>query len=193
MHLSKGRGILVGFLLAFIVAGCGPSPQQPVAEKPKPPAVIEPKPQVRAEAPAPQPYTLGQALNFNDVQVEPYLRKGWSGRESWGRWTDGPVAELRLPMDKFSTDGNYTLTLTCGLFQPDKQTVIVSLNGVPIGKIGPNPSKRDVRLPFDGKLLRQQNLIVFHIEKPVSPKELGHSDDPRKLGLGALTLAINGD
>lgn len=192
MRLRRREGlILAGCLLSFILVGCGSPQQEPPAAKAKPIAATAAKPPAPTEAP--KPYALGQTLNFNDAQVEPYLREGWSGRESWGRWTDGPVAELRLPMDKFSTDGNYALTLTCGLFQPDKQTVIASLNGIPIGKIGPSPGLKgsEVRLPFQGKLLKQDNLIRFDIQKPITPREAGMTEGDRKLGLSVINVKID--
>lgn len=174
--------ILAGCLLVLIVAGCGSSQREPTAAISKPPTTE-----------AVTPYVMGQTLNFNEAQVDTYLGRGWSGRESWGRWTDGPTAGVKLPLKALSREGHYALSLQCILFQLDKQRVIVSLNGTQIGEIGPGfRGPAEVRIPFQGKLLWQQNnLIRFEIKDPLSPKELGQSPDPRKIGLGAISLRID--
>jgi hypothetical protein len=176
--------ILAGRLLALIGAGCGSSQQEHTAATTKPPTTG-----------TLTPYVMGQTLNFNEAQVDTYLGKGWGVQESWGRWTDGHFAGMKLPLEGFSKESHYTLTLECTLFQPDKQRVIVSLNGVQIGEIGPGfRGPAEVRIPFQGELLwEQNNLIHFEIEDPVSPKELGESPDPRRIGLGAFSLRIDRD
>jgi len=142
-------------------------------------------------------YLPGRRLDFNQGSAGVYLRSGWSGQESWGTWTDGPSAELHLPLGQAPADGDCELVLKCQLIAPGRQEVRVLLNGNHIGVIGPYPEAagrhlvtREMRFPFEGKLLRQHNVIVFVIERPVSPQELGLSKDPRKLGLGLVSLKI---
>ncbi len=143
-------------------------------------------------------YVLGQKLDFNQDHVLRYLGKGWSHKESWGIWTDGSSAELRLVLDEPPTDGEFELFLKIQLFPPRKQKIRVSLNGTQIGEISTDLNEvrlgtetKEVCFSLDGTLLRKENLVVFEIEKPTSPQELGNSRDPRKLGLGMLSFQIN--
>jgi hypothetical protein len=175
--------IVLGCIIALIAAACGSPQQEPSTGKAKPTAGSE----------SPWPYVLGQKLNFNQEQVNAYLGEGWSAKEPWGRWTEGPMAELKLGLDRFTADGKYSLDLKCNLYPPNRQRVGVFLNGSEIGQIGPELKSQEVKIQFDGRLLHRDNLVVFKIEKPMSPKEVGESEDPRKLGLGVVTIQIKGD
>ena len=86
-----------------------------------------------------EPHVLGRRLDFNQPPVGQYLGPGWSGQESWGTWTEGPHAEIRLPLDQDSAIGHYELYLKFRLIEPGKQSVRVLLNGYQIGAFGPYP------------------------------------------------------
>lgn len=50
----------------------------------------------RFAAPAP-PYLPGEPIRLSHEDATPYLVSGFSFREDWGRWTDGPCAVLSIP------------------------------------------------------------------------------------------------
>lgn len=134
------------------------------------------------------PYVLGQTLKFNEEQVQAYLGRGWSHKEKWGRWSEGPVAEIRFSMSPDAPDATHTLLVNGKIFMPAKQKVYVVLNGSELGELGPLFKEGTAKLEFPGKLLKKENLLTFEIEKPLSPKEEGQGQDARKLGLAIASL-----
>lgn len=137
-------------------------------------------------------YSFGEVLNFNTDLVNQWLCGGWSGREDWGRWTDGDWAGLKFGLGPFSTHDEYCMRIDGNIFLPSKQAVRVHVNGTEIGEIGGGPTDQEpftLRLP--GSLLRARNLMQFQVISPVSPKNIGMSLDSRKLGLGVRRIVIN--
>ena len=111
---------------------------------------------------------------------------GISGHESWGRWTDGAHVVLQF---KKTLPSTFQLKLqTTGAFGPNA--------GMPIlVKVGSIQKEFTVTVPdqlivLDFEGVENADRIEFVIPKPTSPKELGMSDDLRKLGLGLVSLAI---
>ncbi len=153
-------------------------------------------------------YMTGEPIDFTTALLSRhYLTKGWSfTEEGVGVWTLGDTAELRLRMDvppgrqlSASVSGNPFIAR-----KHPKTSIAVSVNGVPIDEW--TFSVRDERvLPFrerkpavrhttipDGVVNDAEVRIVFQVRNPVSPRELGISDDARQLGFMLKTLTISG-
>ena len=119
---------------------------------------------------------------------------GVSGIESWGRWSDSSKVTMKF---KFYMRKNLKLKFDVMPFLAEKrpyQKVTIFVN-----------NKKKTQWIFEnGKTLPETVInishndigkdkfvsIVFDIENPISPKELGVVDDPRKLGIGFKSFEI---
>ncbi len=126
-----------------------------------------------------------------------YLGNGWSAPEAWGVWSDGPRAELSLPVDP---RGRMELGLACevGAFVPldrSEQRVEVWINGVSsaVWQLEATPGWRELRVPPQALQPAGATLwlsVRFEIASPSSPKARGDSDDARQLGLALRRLKL---
>ena len=138
---------------------------------------------------------LKDKINFNEIDTE---IEGLSGKEDWGRWTDGSVAHFRLLIEDYD---------------PQKGDVTLKFNGHPFMYLSHQNVNVDVYSQsqflatwhFDQEqnvlnhtLKIPQSLISssggidlkFYIDNPKSPKELGANADSRKLGIGFVSIEI---
>lgn len=128
-----------------------------------------------------------------------YLGKGWSAPEAWGVWSDGPRAELSLPVD-LRERSELGLAFQVGAYMPldrSEQRVEVWINDVSSAvwqlAATPAPGWRELRVPPQalqaaGGSLRLE--VRFEIASPSSPKARGESDDARQLGLALHRVKI---
>jgi hypothetical protein len=111
---------------------------------------------------------------------------GIGGHELWGRWTVGTRAVVQF---RKTLPSAFQLKLKAGgTFGPNAGIPIL----VRVGSIqkeftvsGPNEL---ILLDFEG--VANADRVEFVIPKPTSPKELGESEDTRKLGLALISLEI---
>lgn len=133
-------------------------------------------------------YRLGQRIHFskNHQNDAPFLFGGWSTQESWGTWSMGSSAVMKLPLPKAAaTKLDLNIRGFLGKEQAH-QKVDIFINDVFIKKVTfANDEHQLIELDIS-KLATNQNLLTlrFEIEHPVSPYELGISEDKRKLGIG---------
>ena len=119
---------------------------------------------------------------------------GFSGPEDWGVWTDGDEAVLVVRVDVAGAAEIEIALLVEAFVRPENTplTVGVRANGIPVASwsfLGPHgPTWQGVRVPIAAG--SELVVLVFAIETPLSPKELGLSDDTRRLGLGFHRLAV---
>ena len=137
--------------------------------------------------------TLRFGTNGNGVK---YLGEGWSAPEGWGVWSEKAVASLELPLAKLP-DSDLTVALTIGAFLTDKhptERADILLNGSTIARLGftlQTASQRQVlKLPVS--LIGRDKVLhlSFRPSAPISPLDLGLSNDPRSLGVSLTELQI---
>jgi len=149
-------------------------------------------------------YTVGDWIEFaagkgSDI----YLGNGWSsaaeswGRwsaQTWGRWDEGSEADVILHP---SSDASRHLEIEAIAFVTDNnplQTVGIVVNGEEIKTLSFAPAtveqKHKMELPSDLPRGKRRIVIRFKIANPRSPREVGHSTDDRKLGIGVLRLRL---
>jgi phosphoglycerol transferase len=129
--------------------------------------------------------------NMIDFRVKDYPThvasvSGISGQEPAGRWTDGPTAVIHF---KKTLPPTFQLKLqTFFAFGPNLGMPIV----VRAGSIQKEftITKPDELFVLDFEGVANADRIEFVIPKPASPKELAVGDDPRKLGIGLVSLGI---
>jgi len=136
--------------------------------------------------PAAPPLTaaLADGIDFKAANYPDFLNgvSGMSGVESAGRWTDGKSVVFTFNRDlpaKFILEVDLT-----SVFGPNVGKIMQVRAGNWIGKFVPVVATSTAnRFRFDVKTGTQTNTIEFTIAEPTSPKELGLSDDSRKLGI----------
>jgi phosphoglycerol transferase len=111
---------------------------------------------------------------------------GISGQEPAGRWTDGPIAVVQF---KKTLPAAFQLKLqTFFAFGPNLgMPIVVRAGSIQKEFTITKPNELFV-LDFEG--VANGDRIEFVIPKPASPKELAVGEDPRKLGIGLVSLAI---
>lgn len=139
---------------------------------------------------------LGRRLEFAVGHEDLlYLQKGWSQPESGGIWTDGPTADILLPVQAGWQSKALTLEIEAIPFVSDtlsQQRLRVELNGKFVGETVFTESANAARLNLDiapddkGPLALRFTLPDAHC-----PQKDGQGTDMRKLGLfvRAITLA----
>jgi Glycosyltransferase family 17 len=126
-----------------------------------------------------------------------FLLDGWSYPEPWGVWSDGSVAKLRFHLNPRPT-GEVVVRIRVNAFIP----VQSSVRDIEVSIA----DKLNERWRFDSAnpcgqkclVVDQENIgldgrleIGFHVLKPESPAQFGLSTNPRKLGIGLVSLIVD--
>jgi hypothetical protein len=135
-------------------------------------------------------YAPGNAIRFQHrADSRGYMGHGWSWHETTGVWTEGPVAELLFLIEPKS-DGplEVRILLTPFVAGGHSQRIAISVNGVELcewnfrGHEEPIAVWRKLTIP--ALLARSDELaMLVHVTSPMSPKQVGISDDTRSLGV----------
>jgi hypothetical protein len=139
-------------------------------------------------------YRFGERIDFTQSgNARAYMLSGWSTPEEWACWTDGPTAELLLRLDSLPNQP-LELISTVDPFCPGSELKVgVTINGVSRTEWRFSASGRtqNVQALVPSESLQSKTLhIRFHIDRPVSPAQLGLSDDTRALGLAFRSMHI---
>lgn len=143
--------------------------------------------------PMPPILSAGEMLSFSETRAEAFLGRGWSFGESWGRWTEGPTAEVCFRLSEPLQKGDLALHITATAWMPPGSTervVNMVLNGqlvrtfsVPVGSV----ASTETSLKADW--LSEKNCLVFEMpDAVVSPATFKLSADPRRLGFGVISF-----
>ncbi len=143
-----------------------------------------------------EPYRLGSDIRFETGgNSANYTHSGWSLPEPWGTWTDGPAAQLRIPLAP-PLDGPAVLTLEAGAYLNPAHTslrVQVICEPDPVGEWlveTPETIQRSLAIPHFGTA-RKSLTLTFRIDRPASPAAHGESGDRRLLGLRVTKLRLD--
>jgi hypothetical protein len=118
----------------------------------------------------------------------------WSSREWWGVWSTGHHATVTF--DASSLPDRFTVAVQANFFPPGPspmQTVRVSDENGNLLTIISNEQPNGEFTVKVQKSLSQPGpwySLIFDIDNPTSPYELGMSQDQRKLGLGLVSLTF---
>ena len=115
----------------------------------------------------------------------PCFKKGWSHGESWGRWSDGEEAVIRLSLK------DYQRGKTQAIFSVKHQ---VAINDNFIVLVNGDETEYEYKrgfLRFLVEIKKDNSLeIVFKFEQIKSLSEMGKSAETRKLGIGVAWFQI---
>ncbi len=121
------------------------------------------------------------------------FESGWSGQEDWGRWTDGTNAELTIKV----TSDVKGVKLRSNMFMPGDSTFDLNIlvNGTQVLSESYTQPVSEINIPLPQEVinnLANNNIINIELQMPnvASPKELGLSEDSRKLGIGLKEFEI---
>jgi hypothetical protein len=139
------------------------------------------------------------ALDFAAADnSDPFLGQGWFPAEPWGRWTNGPLAELSLPQDITQHQDIRLTAIAMGFVaavQHPEVNVEILVNDQVLDRwrfqFGEPLHPRQVTIPY--RLIQQNpdTKVIFKIDHPMSPQALGQSVDVRMLGLGFKSLTLD--
>jgi hypothetical protein len=132
----------------------------------------------------------GQHISFLKADAkgpsQHLLRCGWMRPEDTGTWSIGPESRLLLQVVA-SRPATIDLEL---LPFAERQRVTVTLNGGPLTewvlrKDSPRGQTFEIPAVADGRLE-----LAFHFPDAVAPRELGLSNDRRRLAIRLLSLTL---
>ena len=180
--------VVIGILTILVACDEGQEPQSGTSTSPPPAAMVtQPSDPLAPRCEA----TFAEGIDFRRPGYPNFVAEvaGMSGYETWGRWTEGDKAVFRFrqPLPR-----EFTLLITADAFGPNI--------GQPITvKVGSNEQVfiikeegKTYRLPF--KLEEVGSSVEIYVPKPASPLELRvpNNSDPRKLGVGLVSMKIEG-
>ncbi|MDQ2948820.1 MAG: hypothetical protein M3Y27_23240, partial [Acidobacteriota bacterium] len=132
--------------------------------------------------------SLEQGVDFSRTRLPGFMRElsGFSAAEPWGRWTDGPHASLVFvePLPP-----RFVLELTGYPFiSTEGRDVIVEVGSFRTVVRFPDSSSRTYQIPLENP--NAERAIIFRLAHATSPRDLGYSEDSRKLGLALHSIKI---
>lgn len=140
-----------------------------------------------------EPVAMGSVRKLSNTEHSGVILGGnWSWREQWGVWSSGHQATIIF--DASSLPDRFSVAIRANLFPPGPspiQTVRVSDER---GNLLTIISNEQPNVEFTVKMQKsftQQGpwqSLVFDIDNPMSPQELGISRDRRPLGIGLISL-----
>ncbi len=148
--------------------------------------------------PPPQP-PLPLETNLGFQEGEPgadFLGRGFWNPGPKMCWSEGDSAEIVFKrLAPAESDQRYRLALRLEPFAPtkkDPQRFTVFLNGKRLADYSiAAPGESEVAFDFASSDLRAENVLLFRIAAPRSPRGLGHGGDARLLGVGLISMAVH--
>ncbi len=143
-----------------------------------------------------RPIEVGVRLPVSDGKVRAeWVHSGWSVPEPWGIWTEGPVAELLLPVPKETPLQALKLELIAYSGRPSQmQGLSVFLSGRLAWQgdlVAGQPTT--IRVPIDSTdVTSGYAQATLRIADPQSPSSAGVNNDTRRLGVGLIAIELEG-
>ena len=129
-------------------------------------------------------YNLKEIIELRNARSV-YQHFGWSSPEEWGTWIVGNEADLSMAIN--STKDLYLRLNILYIFNTDP--ISIYINDVLLDNYEFVTGENVIRIPYD--LYPDKTLIIrFVFNNPMSPMELGLSEDRRKLGIGISSFYI---
>ena len=135
-------------------------------------------------------YRLGDHIYLATPQADPYVVYGFSFREDWGRWTDGPHAridfahgesrgqllvEIRIARSYCGDQGICDLIIEAGWGEPKLFT------------LGPDPARIAFLVAAEETSVPGTTRLTLLVARPKRPNE---PPDGRALGIGVESFKV---
>jgi hypothetical protein len=148
------------------------------------------------------PLQLRATVKFSQSNLDKMfqLAYGFSSVESWGVWTDGDVACMRVCLPIVSAECLVRISFVLAPLLHRHHTRLdaeIMIDGNRMTNwqfdVDSDGSEvlRDVSFLMQPRLLPRPVWITFRIKSPVSAQQLGESDDARRLGLGFVSFYVS--
>ena len=149
-----------------------------------------------------EPVEVSKVLSLAQVDdPERFVRlTGFSALEHWGAWTDGDLAMVEIKKSAAAAPTSLRLGLVPFLHEKHPKLVAeLFINGIwierrvfgPIDSGAPLFLQQDWQVTLPPETARARRLTVgLRIENPASPRQVGLSDDQRRLGLGLCLIEL---
>jgi len=125
----------------------------------------------------------------DDVQ----FARGFSGPESWGRWSDGDEASIVVPIPPDLSHKNLRFSLKICAFTPpsvQEQRFSMSINGRGYRQFAISRSKT-ITLNVDVAEAQDTLRLYFRFETPLRPMDyVSGSTDTRRIAIGFISLLL---
>jgi len=120
-----------------------------------------------------------------DQQV---LLDGWHGAETWGRWSDGAEASLRITLADPAAD---ELTLELDIApSPVGALLSLTVDDAGLGSLKPVPGSNTWDIPM-GLIRGKSSFVVgLHVSETARPALSGGSSETRILGIGTARMRL---
>ncbi|HEY8553752.1 MAG TPA: DUF6311 domain-containing protein [Burkholderiales bacterium] len=142
-----------------------------------------------------KPVAPGERVEFNEsARTSAYLVRGWSHPEPWGTWSEGPEAELLLPVSGEARNVTIEAHPLVSASHP-KQRIVIEVNGVPAweGDVRADSGAIDVPIDETARAAAERDGLLrlrFRLPDAARPKDLGINQDVRVLALGLRALTV---
>jgi len=187
LNKSTFGSLILGVLTLALVAGCDNGAQQVATNKNQDNQSIPGQAQVDTLSPR-YTSTLSSGIEFDRDGYPDFVSgvQGISRYETFGRWTDGTQAQIDFNKN---LPKKFTLKIRAGTFAPWENKPIqmeIGATHLEAKFSSEKPTDFTIAVETDGNA----KSIVFKFPGAQSPKELGFSDDARKLALSLIRIQI---
>jgi hypothetical protein len=143
-----------------------------------------------------KPLLPGDHILFNSANSDSffYLLSGWHPLEAFGVWSNGPRAELIIPIQKGHKLNHIGLELTPLLASNENPNQIqFTINDKPVSNIYFNKDAMDIVSIKVPKEFQESSKLKLGIltSNSASPKSLGINGDARTLGVKLISLSLS--
>jgi polysaccharide pyruvyl transferase WcaK-like protein len=142
-------------------------------------------------------YDLGSEILFNHGGNSDAYRAGeWADPERWGTWTDGHRATLTFVVRE-APSVPVELTVVANAYvrakHPNLRVFVVCGRTILAEWLLDTADVQELKVPIPLMLMAEKGplTVAFQIVNPVSPNEMGESEDRRQLGLGFRSVRLN--
>jgi len=139
---------------------------------------------------APNTYEIGNVINFGlDGNAESYQMGGWNFPGKDKNWTDSKISSLRLELFELP---NRELKLKVKFMPLFPQKVLLYVDSEYIGEWYASDLK-EYEMLIPKEIIKKKDFSINFVmpEATKSPKDLGISEDMKKLGIVVYSLELN--
>lgn len=135
--------------------------------------------------------TAEEGIEFSNGVWPTFIKNftGLSGVESWGRWSDANLSQKVIFEMTEDLPSSFSLYLKASPYGRNGFQEVLVRVGAMERTFRITKPEDIVVIPFQ-RIPKGTRKIEFIPSEPVSPKELGASDDSRKLGIGFIELRL---
>jgi len=133
-------------------------------------------------------FTVKENLDEKNRDKLPILVNGWAYPETWGVWSLGETAELKLPVPKNNPEILFLHTRALVSDSHPRQRIQVSVNNTTLPEfILAKNSDNAIEISLPKEISKNETLTLkFTFPDRAKPKDLGIGNDNRELALGLI-------